>query len=585
MPFGVSILTSSTESPAGLPSKSIRLSQCGVLQVPGARYELENDVSAAGTCFSIQADNITLNLNGHTITYNTANQEFARFGILGIPCWESDLSSGSASGNPCGPAFNNFAAYGGTITEGQGRAGDYAHAIRFGQFGGSGKIGPTIHDITFNISSRSAKALFVNYQASGPGNVAFFRNTINSTVVRIVSRSSIDGAMVTVQGCTEMKGTNATFHDNLMRGGPQGGIHTDCPQASIYNNTIEHGNLKGKQTNGICDAVLGCQYTNDFAIYAWGRAQNVHDNTITPSEGRGISFDGKSSTGSIARNNKISGALEYDNNAEYNGCQIGGAYGVQFDDEAHNDTVEENIVNVRASLCNAQALRVTDSRTQANVSRNNNYTAERAGDGGGFAIGFGAEGPKGFTSQEDVFTADTFNVAFDWSGASNLIFRGDTFVRGPHPAANYATISFRNGQSNPVENVHFIDSVFRNGAAKDSTNLKAIKSSADWPGPGEYFIDWTYSLVTRDKAGRNIAGAAVSITDALGKEVFSGETSIGGNISAVLTEFRMFNTKIGLSKEMHTPHVVSVRKAGCKPHSFRETVSQTLSKTIGLECP
>ncbi len=43
---------------------------CGTLNQASGTYVLQNDVSSAGSCFNIIAPNITLDLNGHTVTYD-----------------------------------------------------------------------------------------------------------------------------------------------------------------------------------------------------------------------------------------------------------------------------------------------------------------------------------------------------------------------------------------------------------------------------------------------------------------------------------------------------------------------------------
>ena len=43
---------------------------CGTLNQAGATYVLQNDVSSEGSCFAIVASGITLDLNGHTVTYD-----------------------------------------------------------------------------------------------------------------------------------------------------------------------------------------------------------------------------------------------------------------------------------------------------------------------------------------------------------------------------------------------------------------------------------------------------------------------------------------------------------------------------------
>ncbi len=45
------------------------LTSCGTISAPGD-YVLEDDLTAAGNCFSIDADNVTLDFQGHTLTGN-----------------------------------------------------------------------------------------------------------------------------------------------------------------------------------------------------------------------------------------------------------------------------------------------------------------------------------------------------------------------------------------------------------------------------------------------------------------------------------------------------------------------------------
>lgn len=557
----------------------LHLTKCGILSAPSGAYVLDNDVTSPGTCFSVQADNVSLNLNGHTITYNAADQQYARYAIVGIFCWDPDLQpgpNGKAQGNLCGgTGFAGLTVHNGTITEGNGAAAKYSHCIRLGQ---NVRAGPTIYDMIFNFHSNSAVGVYV-WGLLDEDSPVIYNNVFNNRVLLIMNRHQMDGVSIGIISCT----TATHIYNNSINGGPQSGIRVDCPNAEIDHNTIRQGNPNGKQTSGVCDATLGCQYTNDFAILVWGKNSNVHENIVQPVEGRGIEF-GNGSAGSIARHNKIEDAIELQNNAEYDGCEIGGSFGIQWDDQATRSKAHDNTVTVRAEMCEGQALRVTDSRTQSNISYNNVYSAHRVGKGVAVAIGCGIDGATGFTSRNDVFTADSFNVGFEWAGGKGLIFRNDRFVKGTNPASNYATFSFRNGSHLPVSDVHFIDSVFENGAAKDSTDMKPINSGGDWPGVNEYFIDWTYTFEAKDIEGRPLRGTTVAITDSQGEEVFRGVSEADGRISVVLTEFRMFNTITGVTKEMHTPHLIVVRNVGCKESSFQAKIDQTLFRTVQLEC-
>lgn len=50
----------------------VNINGCGCLNQADATYVLQNDVASNGSCFAITAANVTLDLNGKTITYNNA---------------------------------------------------------------------------------------------------------------------------------------------------------------------------------------------------------------------------------------------------------------------------------------------------------------------------------------------------------------------------------------------------------------------------------------------------------------------------------------------------------------------------------
>ena len=332
------------------------ITACGTLNRDNTTYVLQDDVSSTGTCFSIQGSFITLNLNGHTVTYNTADQIYARYAIVGINCWDPDLSNGKANGNPCGGKFNNLTVFGGTLTEGNGMAAKYAHVIRLGQ---NMSGGPTIYDTTFNFHSNSAKGIDVQLtpNATGLGPI-IHDNIFNDGVTQIVNRHQQDGAIISILGCGTNVGLTSRVSNNTLIGGPQSGIRDQCNGAEVDHNTVKTGNPKGMQSGGACNPTLGCQYTNDFGILAWGTDSNIHDNTLTLQEGRGIQLSGggheRPGKGSIVQNNTITTAAELENNAEYNGCEGNGVYGIQWDDKVGNATASGNHVTVVSDVCTAE---------------------------------------------------------------------------------------------------------------------------------------------------------------------------------------------------------------------------------------
>jgi parallel beta-helix repeat protein len=53
-------------------TSATQLTACGVLNVTGMTYLLQNDVNSTGTCFNITANNVTLDGAGHLVNYSTS---------------------------------------------------------------------------------------------------------------------------------------------------------------------------------------------------------------------------------------------------------------------------------------------------------------------------------------------------------------------------------------------------------------------------------------------------------------------------------------------------------------------------------
>lgn len=540
-----------------LHAKLRLLKECGTLKGSGD-YRLEADVSSTGTCFSIQADHVTLDLNGKTIRYGTSITNIPVYGILGVACWDPDFGVG----NPCGGSSDGLTVFGGTITQSPGVA-PFSHGIRLGQ---GPKYGPQVHDITFNIGANSSIPIYTTYVGTG---AAIYNNTINNLVTQIQNRHQLQGQSIKLADTSHIPGP-ASIVNNHIEGGAQGGIFAAVPRTTVHGNLVKQ--------NGT--------YTNDFGIYAWSSGGEVYDNVITPVSGRGIQI--AASDGERVHNNKVV-VVERKANQEYDGCQSGGAFGIQFDDNPKRAVAFQNEVIARADQCGAQALRVTESlQGSRNLSHDNRYAAQRVGNSEAFATGFGSGGAREFTSEHDFFSGDTSAVRFDWDGGTNMIFRNCVFAKGTNAAPNYATFSFRNGANVPVTDIHFIDSIFQNGAAKDDTDMRPVLSAGDWPGQAEYFIDWTVKLSALDQRNKPVAGLSIEIDNTRGQRVFQGMTDSDGKASAVLTELKVYNTSSQVIKESDAPYSFRVRKDGCRISTRSGpamlSLTQPTSLSISLDC-
>src|ERR1700689_408538 len=70
-PADQSVMFYSQNVPHGGTPPGTALTACGNITTTGLYY-LANDVTSNGTCFNVLANGITVNLNGHTVTYGNS---------------------------------------------------------------------------------------------------------------------------------------------------------------------------------------------------------------------------------------------------------------------------------------------------------------------------------------------------------------------------------------------------------------------------------------------------------------------------------------------------------------------------------
>ena len=224
------------------------ISSCQTLGNTGTTYTLESDVSAAGTCFTVSANNVTLDLNGHTVTYNTAAQSSAVHAIA--------VTNGNSQG---------FSVYNGSLTEGTGSFASGSHVIDMGVV----MSGPTVHDVTFTWRADYSQAINTNYGNSRVvGGSLIYNNILNNNTAascnQVGCRDMLQSASIRISNATATS-TPAQMYGNTINGGPQGAIECDAPGCVIHDNNINPGNAAVSESN-------------DFAIWCWASC----DATTTP---------------------------------------------------------------------------------------------------------------------------------------------------------------------------------------------------------------------------------------------------------------------------------------------------------------
>jgi hypothetical protein len=626
-PQATSQMYSIVIGPAGA---AVPITTCQILASAGTIYMLQNDVSSPTSCFNVSADNITINLNGHTVTYGSSLAiTYAVFGIYGAAVWDPNFKSGGiAFGNSTGGSWNNLTVAGrGMITQGNCLAPSNisigSNGIHIGQGAGNGL---SVFRVTFNICADSTQAI---YSDSGGAGFSIHDNVVNDRVVSAQRRSTFQGVAFLCDGCQGDNGVSSNFFDNTISGGPQGCIMWNNPNTNLYNNNCSQGNPTGmftiatgtvvcesnRYTNaaGSLPVNAGTQCTNDFGIYTEGAGTTVFGNTVTPREGRGILVGGGcynlpcSGTSSYVHDN-IATAQELPNNSEYNGCEIGGAWGLEWREAPLNSTIARNNITAIANTCAASAFRVQAVLDYNNVSHNNTYTASRAPGApsncllvnGDLGVGIGAGqqaacayaasllGANGssysvrFISQNDTFIGDSGCFYFDWdSSPQQPLFLSPTCDKGSNADSNWwHTFVVRNGGSGSFVSAHFRDMNLGSGVSLTDASIPA--ASAGLEVPASIYIDWTLTLNVQNQAGSPISGATVSYTDTLSQTQCNTTTNSSGTATCILTEYRLHNDSGANQIENRNPFFFTISAPACTTLTGKESITTTATESKQL---
>ncbi|MGC1870129.1 MAG: right-handed parallel beta-helix repeat-containing protein [Acidobacteriaceae bacterium] len=334
------------------PPTGTALTACKDLTASGSYY-LANDVSSAGTCFGIDANNITLNLNGHTITYGTGGGSTPTPAIEGHDSWWTGTPNYTGTSYASSSQHSGLEVYGGSIVQSPNSA-TFSDVFAFGQ--GTFSSAPYIHDITATFQNTGAQ--FYN-SAYLPTGAKIENNTIYDNVTNIQqpgqgylsARAAFQGEAIYVSGQENNPVTSGDLiSGNKIVGGPQGGILTLNQYSTISNN----------------DIAQNATYSNDWCVEIDSDHTTATGNNCHPTSGRGINIDANYVT---VENNTLN-TTELPQNMEYGtngqpGCELGGAYGVRIETmplgpsqpgATTNDTVSGNTINVTANACNAMGV-------------------------------------------------------------------------------------------------------------------------------------------------------------------------------------------------------------------------------------
>jgi hypothetical protein len=288
----------------------------------GAEHRLDADLVADGTAVAITADDVTLDLNGHTITYDA-----------------------TATG---GPAYGVYVAIGidrvtirnGTILQGPGRSPE-SPAIYL--YGASWQAGPhTIEDVIIRTTGERSNGIEASEGYSFNG------SRIRRAYIEVRGDTkAIDGYGGDCILVTAENRGGVEISDNILVGCHRGiqiaQIGTEAANRSeVHHNRIQHWRRAGSKA--------------PYGILLAGKSHNVHiyDNQIISDDGRGIIVDGwgqgvpEGASGNSVYGNRID--VQYSTSATSGEYVENNVYGIRNRYSSGDNLFERNIVMVASDV-------------------------------------------------------------------------------------------------------------------------------------------------------------------------------------------------------------------------------------------
>lgn len=547
-----------SQAAAGTP-----LTACGTLSQAGTTYVLQNDVSSPGICFAIAASGITLNLNGHTITYNTTVQDT-----------QSAITSNGSDFTPRTHITN------GSIVQGAGCGPGSCYQSR-----------------VVDMTNLEADHLTISYQGDDNeafeipgGNQALIHdNIIHPNCTKRVLNHYGNFAAIYVRGT----GGNIVIDNNDIEGKGYIGIEYDhssiavTPPLRITNNTI-------KMAAPIRDAygvTLGSANNDNIGF-------EIAHNTIQQPSGRGIIIEGWTDSSSPGPGN----GTVHDNTisakeAANEGYSAGDPVGIQVRFGAHGVQVYNNTItlSVGSGACPQQFS--TDTGADCigngiklmggtygtnNQAYNNTITIDTNSPtlNGSGLYGDGTSDALSYFSGNTVTSNSVIVDVTETDGCgSNWLFKDNTFIEATNPQgfSTFHTVWFCNS-GGPSNNI-FLDNTYQGGASPD--NLGGSGSN-----PYSYFIKWSLNVSVKDALGNAVSGATVSaVATGGGTETVTQVTDSSGNAQLILTDHSASGTSATAPNVVaYTPHTVTVSKTLCTTASTSVQLKQTMALPIMLTC-
>ncbi|MFO0752650.1 MAG: hypothetical protein U0411_04915 [Thermodesulfovibrionales bacterium] len=502
-------------------SKTVNLTAPATLNQSDTEYVLQNDIVANGTAFTIQGSNITLNLNGHKITYCNSNSSTA-YGVF-----------------VDGSARSNVAVVNGKIVQGSGScSGQSGVGVNCNPIYAYETYGMEIGGV--DISYRAADTHGIYLQWGKDANV--HNNSVQDLGTAVSDRH---------QGIDAVRAgnvTNATMHHNLVKT-RQVGIRVGTG-GTVYNNEVT---INSQVTNSVGISLqTGSAHHNK--VYGYGVHPIAfwpdHDsqvysnyaevqNTLSGAEYGDTGSACLRMTWGTGNNSEIMyNTFIVNASANYNGTGVdswGRALFVGLPDASQSADIHDNVIIATNNdgQGKAAAIAIVTNNLSPNLKFRNNRVE---------------------SNWANVLLADDYGSADGYAQ-----FIDNTFVKRDN-YSSYKTVKSEYS-SRPSTGV-FTGNTMENGASMENVDLELSGT-----GKKDILVYWHLGVSVKNSAGAVLSGSAVSVKDSTGKVVYSGQTDANGSITADVLQFEDSNLSGGsvVSREVktvNTPHTITVSRDG-----------------------
>jgi len=509
----------------------VYISGQSVLDQPGKTYLLTQDFTADyGTALKIVANDVTLDLGGHTVVYNNVDD----------PVLDDQYNSGSAQGVTC-YYRSGVRVYNGVVVQGAGNNSASADARGFSPIFLQGSTGE-IAGITAHWSGPQVSGIRLLYSngMEAHHNVAVDHGGV------ILNRSVAPSAIV----------ATANTHHNLVKRARQWGI-SPPDNSDIYNNEVY---IQSRATNSY--GIFGYRKSNcrfygnrifgtGYLVNGIGTVSNctdveVFDNLVHLRATKPIDCWGEYGPHSGAYCCRVTWGgdnIQYHDNVMVTYGRDGGMVrGTWFYTQASTTNLffRDNVV--KAVL--------------ENMASDIQGAIVVAGDGDWDVP------PQVYENNRIISNFANVRLGESYGTGCNTRFYDNTFVREGPGRTDYRTIQC--GYGGPTKNHEFYDSAFEGGASYDEYTFHG-SGAAD----SEFYVGWTLTVETEPFAD-------VTITDGDSTLVYEDQADGSGIAVARLIEYRQGYA----GKSYHTPHTVTATKGAAS-----DTLSVTMDAAKTIQIP